>query len=71
MAAVLKKTIFLLALFAVNAWGKTFNTDYIEFQLPPGWRCSLEGTEWVCQGESKERKKEAIIIMAAQGKGPS
>ena len=69
MAVVWKKIIFLLALFTVSAWAKTFNTDYIEFQLPPGWQCSLEGTEWVCQGENKERQKEAIIIMAAKEKG--
>ena len=52
------------------AWGKSFTTDYIEFQLPPGWQCSLEGTEWVCQGQNKQRKREAIIILAAKEKGP-
>lgn len=51
------------------AEGKSFTTEYIEFQLPPGWECSLEGTEWVCQSQNKQRKREAIIIMAAKERG--
>ena len=29
----------------------------------------MEGTEWVCQSEIKERKKEAIIVLAAKIRG--
>lgn len=65
-----KSLIMLLMLMSISrGWGKSFTTEYIEFQLPPGWQCSLEGTEWVCQSQSKGRKKEAIIIMAAKEKG--
>ena len=60
------KTIFFALMWSFGVWAKPFNTDYIEFQLPTGWQCSLEGTEWVCQGGNKERKREAIIIMAAK-----
>lgn len=49
--------------------GKTFTSQYCEFQLPPGWECALEGTEWVCQSDNKQRKKEAIIILAAKIRG--
>ena len=63
-------TVFLM-LFSLlpAAQAKTFNTEYIEFQLPAGWDCSLEGSEWVCQSQNEERKREAIIIMAAKEKG--
>ena len=66
----LERLVFAgLWLLCVTAQGKSFTTEYIEFQLPVGWECSLEGTEWVCQSESKGRKREAIIIMAAKQKG--
>ena len=48
---------------------KRFTNQYAEFELPPGWDCVLEGTEWVCQSENEERKKEAIIILAAKIRG--
>ena len=48
---------------------KKFAIKYCEFEPPPGWECVLEGLEWVCQSSSKERKKEAIIILAAKLRG--
>ena len=65
------KAIFyaFFLLWVGTTWGATFNTEYIEFQLPPGWKCLLEGAEWVCQSENKDRQKEAIIIMAAKEQG--
>ena len=67
----MKAWLIILSLFtlAPSLWGKSFSTDYIEFQLPPGWQCALEGAEWVCQSQNKERKREAIIILAAKEKG--
>lgn len=59
------------SLISTNTFGKSFATQYCEFQLPPGWNCVLEGTEWVCQNSNKERKKEAIIILAAKIRGAS
>lgn len=48
---------------------KRFANGYTEFELPPGWQCIIEGSEWVCQSEDAERKKEAIIILAAKKRG--
>lgn len=61
--------VFLGLLFSSSAYAKTFASQYCEFELPPGWECALEGTEWVCQSTNKERKKEAIIILAAKIRG--
>jgi len=52
------------------SYGKSFTSQYCQFELPGGWSCALEGTEWVCQSENKDRKKEAIIILAAKVRGP-
>lgn len=60
--------IFLLLSLNV-AHAKKFASQYCEFELPPGWNCALEGTEWVCQSSNKARKKEAIIILAAKIRG--
>lgn len=54
--------------FSVQA--KRFASQYCEFELPAGWKCSLEGSEWVCQSSNKQRQKEAIIILAAKIRGP-
>lgn len=48
---------------------KTFSSQFSEFELPTGWDCALEGSEWVCQSDDKDRKKEAIIILAAKYRG--
>jgi hypothetical protein len=61
---------FFLAIFSLSAFGKTFSNQYIQFELPNGWQCSIEGSEWVCQSENKDRRKEAIIILAAKIRGP-
>jgi len=62
--------LFILGLFLTLATqAKLFTSQYCEFQLPPGWECALEGTEWVCQSTNKNRKKEAIIILAAKIRG--
>lgn len=58
---------FLLLSQVVSA--KTFTSQYTEFELPTGWDCGTEGTEWVCQSDNKDRKKEAIIILAAKQRG--
>lgn len=58
---------FFLSVSSINA--KTFSSQFSEFELPNGWDCALEGSEWVCQSENKDRKKEAIIILAAKYRG--
>jgi hypothetical protein len=62
-------SIFVLAGLLDVAFAKRFTSQYTEFELPPGWQCALEGTEWVCQSDNEERKKEAIIILAAKIRG--
>lgn len=65
------KTLSILALAALSlsVEAKRFTNQYTEFELPGGWECQLEGTEWVCQSSNKDRKKEAIIILAAKLRG--
>lgn len=55
--------------FSCGVQAKRFTNQYTEFELPGGWECQLEGTEWVCQSLNKNRKKEAIIILAAKLRG--
>ena len=63
------KLIIALFLMTNLSWGKAFTNQYSQFELPPGWDCYLEGTEWVCQSNNKDRKREAIIILAAKIRG--
>jgi hypothetical protein len=61
--------LFTLVLSFSSVEAKTFSSQFSEFELPNGWDCALEGSEWVCQSENKDRKKEAIIILAAKYRG--
>lgn len=47
---------------------KTFSNDYIEFELPLGWECRPDQSEWICQSQNEKRQKEAIIILAAKNR---
>lgn len=58
-----------IALFSSTAFAKRFSSKYCEFELPAGWECALEGSEYVCQSENADRKKESIIILAAKIRG--
>ena len=58
-----------LSVFSLNLEAKTFSNQYLQFDLPSGWDCAIEGSEYVCQSENKDRKKEAIIILAAKIRG--
>jgi hypothetical protein len=59
-------TVSLVLGLTTQLHAKTFTSQFCEFELPPGWECALEGTEWVCQSTNADRKKEAIIILAAK-----
>ncbi len=63
LAFILFSTIFS------QSFAKRFENNYIAFDLPVGWECTLEGTEYICQSTIEERKKEAIIIFAAKMRG--
>ena len=60
---------FALMIGVSSSYAKRFSSKYCEFELPPGWECALEGTEYVCQSENADRKKESIIILAAKIRG--
>ena len=68
---ILNILVLLTGLMFVSTQGhaKTFTSQFCEFELPNGWECALEGSEWVCQSDNKDRKKEAIIILAAKYRG--
>lgn len=53
----------------VQAFAATFTNQFIQFELPPQWKCQLEGAEWVCQNADKAKRKDAIIVLAAKLKG--
>lgn len=61
--------LVLSFLISGTVFSKTFSSQFSEFELPNGWDCALEGSEWVCQSDNKDRKKEAIIILAAKYRG--
>lgn len=47
-----------------------FSNQFIEFELPnTSWSCALEGAEWVCQSTDDQKKRDAIIVLAAKLKG--
>jgi len=58
--------LFITLFFATQANAKTFSNQFIEFQLPDKWECILDGTEWVCQSTDEQRKRDAIIVLAAK-----
>src|SRR6187431_1273548 len=62
-------TFVMLAALCSSVFAKRFASKYCEFELPAGWECALEGSEYVCQSENAERKKESIIILAAKIRG--
>ena len=65
------KALWIVLAFAVasGAQGKKFSSQFCEFDLPEGWECELEGSEWVCQSTNEDRRKEAIVILAAKERG--
>lgn len=67
------KTLIIAFILSISVpalvHAKTFSSQFSEFELPSGWDCALEGSEWVCQSDDKDRKKEAIIILAAKYRG--
>jgi LPXTG-motif cell wall-anchored protein len=49
-----------------RAEAKLFANNFIEFQLPEKWECKLDGSEWVCQSVDEQKKRDAIIVLAAK-----
>jgi hypothetical protein len=66
--------IFLGTLTSLIAWTPSsfaakFANQFVEFEMPPQWQCLLEGAEWVCQNTQEDKKRDAIIVLAAKLKG--
>src|SRR3954469_12701289 len=68
---MMMRSLGLLAvlLLPASAHAARFTNQFIEFELPPQWQCNLEGAEWVCQNTNENKKKDAIIVLAAKLKG--
>jgi hypothetical protein len=61
---------FFISTISQNAHASKFANQFVEFELPSGWVCLLEGSEWVCQNQQDAaKKKEAIIVLAAKIQG--
>ena len=60
----------LALLLPLTSFAKTFANQFIEFQLPDKWECQLDGTEWVCQSTDEQKKRDAIVVLAAKIKKP-
>jgi hypothetical protein len=72
MKKYLRQALLMSAviIFATTANAAKFANQFVEFELPAAWVCVLEGAEWVCQNQTdKEKKKEAIIVLAAKVQG--
>lgn len=52
-----------------TAFAQKFSNQFTEFELPPNWVCALEGAEWICQSREENKKREAIIVLAAKLRG--
>lgn len=57
-------------LFSTSSFALKFSNQFVEFELPNmKWTCALEGAEWVCQSNDDQKKRDAIIVLAAKLKG--
>jgi hypothetical protein len=64
---VLATMLLLFAFCSVSA--EIFRSSYLSFELPPAWKCNLEGMAWVCEDTSEGDQKTAIIILTAKERG--
>lgn len=56
---------------SLSAWADKFENLYLSFNLPDGWTCQQEGTEFVCRAPNPSNKNHvAMMIMAAKEAGP-
>ena len=62
--------ILFILLLSPPASAKLFRNSYVNFELPPNWKCKQEGFEHVCVNAFSKRQKEAIIILTAKKRGP-
>jgi hypothetical protein len=63
--------LFLVLGISMFSHAKVFRNAYLAFELPDGWNCSLEATEWICRHLDSKMSKEALIIFTAKEAGPA
>ena len=62
---MMRVKIFFFTVFCficLSAQAKRFTNQYTEFELPSGWECALEGTEWVCQSTNLIERKRRLLF---------
>ena len=67
----LARLVGLMFAMAAPQWAHAmkFSNQFVEFELPFKWQCALESAEWVCQSVDDQKKRDAIIVLAAKIKG--
>ena len=58
--------ILLFTLFLGTAHAKKFKTEFIELELPPGWECTKENIDFVCQPDNLTHRSEAIVVLVVK-----
>jgi hypothetical protein len=58
--------VSLILGFNILAEAKVFHNAYLSFELPDGWDCKSEATEWICRHSDSTTAKEALIIFTAK-----
>lgn len=71
---MMRSTFFIFILMSIfltpfSSHALKFSNQFVEFELPSQWKCSLESAEWVCQNTNDTKKRDAIIVLAAKLKG--
>ena len=69
----MKLRIAALALLAMTTYAAAmeFRSSYLRFELPDGWTCRLEVTEFVCSPPlAAGEKASSIMIFTAKEEGP-
>ncbi len=62
----MKTFVFILFLIPSLGLTKKFSNEFIEFELPTGWSCFSNQSEWICSSSNKMRKKEATVVMTSK-----
>ncbi len=57
---------FLVFLLSTVSFGKSFQTDFLRFNLPEGWSCVKEEIDWVCQPDSLKQRSEALMVVVVK-----
>ena len=72
MRRVLQSLALGFFFLSMSAWADKFENIYLSFNLPDGWKCKQEGTEFVCKASTPSNKNHvAVMIMTAKEPGPT